>query len=291
MTSRLAVAVLLISLVPACKSLKELIGGQAPDASPAAPVVVADTKITEVTFVRKVPKVGTKVEMATKTAFKFTFEGKIFRESSEDAALFTVQGADEFRVTKAAIEVKQLYTTKQEGTGDEKKSVNPLAGSRFVVSRNDDGKLTALDSGGAKVIPLQLAQIQEHFANVFDAEKTQEFLPKRPVKIGEKLIPSSDAVIKLLGQKDDGNTTIDGVEFILQSATPELATFAVSMTFTQKLNPKIRLRAKLEGTLDVRPKDSAITAIDVKGPLNLLGPSGNDKGTGDLTFKGTETFL
>ncbi|MDB4997539.1 MAG: hypothetical protein JWM74_4971 [Myxococcaceae bacterium] len=282
MTSRLAVAVLLISLVPACKSIKDL-AAQGAEAGATTPSVVADTKITEVTFARKVPKVGTKVDTATKTAFKFTFEGKIYRESSEDAAQVTVQGSDEFRVTKASIEVKQLYTTKQEGTGDEKKSVNPLAGSRFIVSRSDDGKLTALDSGGAKVIPLQLAQIQEHFATVFDADKTQEFLPKRPVKIGEKLIPSSDAVLKLLGQKDDGNTTIDGVEFILQSATPELATFAVTMTFTQKINPKVRLRAKLEGTLDVRPKDSAITSIDVKGPLNLLDPGGNDKGT--------ETFL
>jgi hypothetical protein len=202
-----------------------------------------------------------------------------------------VQAADEFRVTKASIDVKQLYTTKQEGTGDEKKSVNPLVGSRFTVSRGDDGKLSALDSGGAKVIPLQLAQIQEHFATVFDADQTQSFLPKRPVKIGEKLIPSSDACLKLLGQKDDGKTTIDGVEFILQSATPELATFAITMTFTQRIEASVRLRAKLEGTLDVRPRDSAITAIDVKGPLNLLDNGGNDKGTGDLSFKGTESFL
>ena len=237
------------------------------------------------------PKSGTKVNVTNKTSFKFTFEGKVFREVDEDSAQISVQASDEFRVTKATIEVKQLFTTKQEGTGDEKKSVNPLAGSRFIVTRSDDGKLSALDSGGAKVAASQLAQIKEHFGTIFEADKTVEFLPKRPVKISEKLIPSSDAVLKLLGQKDDGNTVIDGVEFILQSGTAQHATFAVSLTFTQKLDPRTRLRAKLAGTLDIRPTDSQISGVSLKGPLTILDAGGNDKGNGDLSIDANATFL
>ena len=288
MIPKLASIVLLVSLLPACQkilqNLAEAEGG-------AADAAVAAAKTDEVTFVRHPPKSGTKVNISTKTSLKFTFEGKVFRDVTEDAAQVSVQASDEFRVTKASIEVKQLFTTKQEGTGDEKKSVNPLAGSRFVVTRNDDGKLSALDSGGTKVAAAQLALIQEHFGTVFEADKTHEFLPKRPVKIGEKLIPSSDAVLKLLGQKDDGSTVIDGVEFILQPSTAERATFAVTLTFTQKADARTRIRAKLSGTLDVRPKDSEITGISLKGPLTLLDPGGNDKGNGDLSIDATATFL
>jgi hypothetical protein len=282
-----ATAVLCLCLLPSCSKILQNLaeaGAAEAGADPAA-------KIDAVTFVRHPPKTGAKVNVSGKTSFKFTFEGKVFREVTEDSAQVSVQASDEFRVTKATIEVKQLFTTKQEGTGDEKKSVNPLAGSRFTVTRNDDGKLSALDSGGAKVAAAQLAQIQEHFGTLFEADKTHEFLPTRPVKIGEKLIPSSDAVLKLLGQKDDGSTVIDGVEFILQSGTADKATFNVTLTFTQKIDPRTRLRAKLAGSLDVRPKDSEISAISLKGPLTLLDPGGNDKGTGDVSIEQTATFL
>jgi hypothetical protein len=53
----------------------------------------------------------------------------------------------------------------------------------------------------------------------------------------------------------------------------------------------MRLRAKLEGTIDVRPKDSAFPNVSLKGPLTLLDAQGNDKGSGELTFTGSETTL
>ena len=192
-------------------------------------------------------------------------------------------------MTKAAIDVKQLFTTKQDGTGDEKKSVNPLSGSRWIVTRNDDGKLSALDSSGGKVAAPQLAQLKENFDGIFQTDKSRDFLPKRAVKIGEKLTPAADAVLSLMGQKDDGTATVDGVEFILQSATKDRATFAVSLTLTLKIDPTIRLRTKLDGTIEVRPKDSEITSVALKGPLTLLDPKGNDKGTGDMSITATES--
>jgi hypothetical protein len=288
MIPKLASAILCLALLPGCNKIIQNLAAEAEAGTKAA---AAEPKTDAVTFVQHPPKSGSKVNIASKTSFKFTVEGKVFREVDEESAQVSVEASDEFRVTKASIEVKQLFTTKQEGSGDEKKSVNPLAGSRFIVTRSDDGKLAALDSGGAKVASAQLAQIKEHFGTVFEADKTVEFLPKRPVKIGEKLIPSSDAVLKLLGQKDDGSTVIDGVEFILQSGAADRAVFAVTLTFTQKIDARTRLRAKLAGTIDVRPKDSQISAISLKGPLTLLDAGGNDKGTGDLSIDATAAFL
>jgi len=255
----------------------------------SAPVAAADAKITEITFVKGVAKTGSKVEVSSKVSSKFTIEGKVYRETTESSATVDIQGADEFRVTKAAIDVKQLFTTKQDGTGDEKKSVNPLSGSRWIVTRNDDGKLSALDSSGGKVAAPQLAQLKENFDGIFQTDKSRDFLPKRAVKIGEKLTPAADAVLSLMGQKDDGTATVDGVEFILQSATKDRATFAVSLTLTLKIDPTIRLRTKLDGTIEVRPKDSEITSVALKGPLTLLDPKGNDKGTGDMSITATES--
>jgi hypothetical protein len=226
-----------------------------------------------------------------KTSFKFTYEGTVSREETETDAAIDVQASDEFRVTKAAIDVKKLTTTKQDGTEHEKRTVSPIAGSRYTVSRTDDGKVTALDSSGSPVAATMLAAIKENFGDVVDRDKTRAFLPKRPVKIGEKLIPSADVVLAIIGQKDDGTATVDGVEFILQSGTKDTSTFNVSMTFTLKADPKLRMRAKLEGTIDIRPKDAMVTAVTLKGPLTLLDPGGNEKGTGDLSFTGTETTL
>lgn len=284
----LTLMVLCLCALPGCKkllqNLAEVEGGA--ETTPSA-----QAALTELTFLRRPPKPGANINVTSKSSVKFTFQGKVFREVNEDSAAVSVQASDEFRVTKAAIDIKQLVTVKQEGSGDEKKSVNPLQGSRFVITRGDDAKLSALDSAGTKVSTPQLALLKEHYGTVFEADKTHEFLPKRPVKIGEKLIPSSDAVLKLLGQKDDGSTVIDGVEFILQSGTIDRAVFAITLTFTQKIDAQTRLRSKLAGTLDVRPKDSEISAISLKGPLTLLDAGGNDKGSGDLAFDSTATFL
>jgi hypothetical protein len=282
---------LLASSLLACKGVKDLIGGEnaagavaSASAAPAAPAAP-----NEVTFVKGVPKAGTKLDQETRTNVKFTFQGKVFRSTEDQKIQVEVQAADDFRVTKAAIDVKELFSTTQEGTGSEKKSVSPLAGSRFVVTRNDDGKLSALDSGGSKVVGGQRTELEKKFATVFERDKTREFLPNRPVKVGEKFIPSSDAVLSMLGQKDDGKSTVDGVEFILSSATADKASFNVSLTFTQKLDGGVRLRAKLEGTIDVRPKDSEVTNVSLKGPLTILDAQGNDKGSGEVSFTGQES--
>lgn len=285
-SAALSIALVLSALL-ACKAKSEG-GSTAPSASVVTAVTAtAPAAPTDVTFAKGVPKAGAKIEQSMKTAFKFTFEGKVFREEDEDVATVEVQAADEFRVTKAAVDVKTLVETKQEGSDSEKRSVNPLAGSRYVLSRTDDGKFSALSSAGSPVAASVLAQLDKEYGEVVQQDKRRDFLPTRPVKIGEKLIPSSDAVLKLLDQKDDGSVVIDGVEFILASTAGDKATFNVSMTFTLKLDSKTRLRSKLDGTVDVRPKDAMITGLSLKGPLTILDAGGNEKGTGDMSFVGS----
>ena len=280
MKTRALCVVAVVMALSSCKIKGDAVGS---DAAATA------TPSSDITFVKATPKPGTKLTAANKMHMKFTFGGKVFRETEEQTVTVDVQASDEFRVTKAALDVKELFSTKQEGTGDEKKSVNPLAGSRFVVTRTDDGKLSALDSGGGKVGAAQLKELHDHYADVFEKDKAAEFLPNRPLKIGEKLVPSTDSVLDMIGIKDDGKTTVDGVEFILKSATADQAEFAVSFTFTQKIDGGLRLRAKLEGTIGVNPKGSRITTVSLKGPLTILDGKGDDKGSGDLSLTGTET--
>jgi hypothetical protein len=286
---------LLVSVLLACKGAQDLLGGASsasqPSAAPATQAATPTAPATpgEVTFVKSVPKAGAKATAASNTTLKFTFQGKVFRSTEVGSLAVDVQGSDEFRVTKAALDVKELYSTNQEGSGTEKKSVSPLAGSRFIVTRADDGKLSALDSSGNKLARAQMAEIEKNYRSIFERDKSREFLPNRPVKVGEKLIPAADAVLGLLGLKDDGSSTIDGVEFILSSATADNATFNVSLTLTQKIPGGMRLRAKLDGTMDVRPRDTTFSNVSLRGPITILDGQGNDKGNGELSFTGTET--
>lgn len=283
--SALASIAFFIGVLLACKGTESTT-----TTASSASAVVAPPKLTEITFVKAIPKPGTKIDATVKSAFKFTLAGKMYRNEEETVTTTEVQSSDAFRVTKAAIDVKTLVSTNQEGTDAEKRSVNPLAGSRYVVSRSDDGKLSALDASGSPVAAPLLAQIKDHFGDVVDKDKSRDFIPSRPVKLGEKLIPAGDVVLKILGSKDDGSTTIDGVEFILDNAsTNDKATFNVSMTFTTKLPAQMRLRSKLDGTIDIHPKDTEITAVTLKGPLTILDSSGNEKGTGDMSFTGTQS--
>jgi hypothetical protein len=270
----------------ACKALKK-----EQDPTPVTtPTVVAPAAPTDLTFSNIVPKAPTKATASRRTNTKFTMDGKVYRDTSVMEGSFEVQASDEFRVTKATLDVKELYTTSQQGDGAEKKTVSPLAGSRYTVTRSDDGKLTALDSSGTKVAASQVKLIKDEFGSGWEKNETGAFLPDRPVKIGEKIMPASDSVLKMLEIKDDGKTTFDGVEFILQSGTPERASFDVAMTMTQKLGAGLRLRAKLKGKIDIKPAGNWLLAVDLKGPMTLVDAGGKEKGTGDATVTATQTY-
>lgn len=260
-----------------------------PAAASAAPVASAPAAPTEVTFVKKVPSAGLKAAFVRKTATKFTMGETALRESTVMEAVFEVKASDEFRVTKGGVEVKELYTTSQDGSGTEKKSVSPLAGSSYVISRSDDGKLAALGSNGDPVSAATLKLISEEYGSFFEKSRDAEFLPDRALKLDEKLMPASDTMLSALGIKDDGSTVIDGTEFFLKKIEADKASFDVSLTMTQKASG-MRVRAKLKGQLDVRPDGAWIVGIDLKGPLTILDAKGDEKGSGELSITATQTL-
>src|SRR5687768_7206982 len=155
---RVATAIACVGALLACKALKRESQQSAPAATASAAAPAAPTDIA---FTTVVPKNGTKVSTSHQTNSKFTMDGKVYRNNSATSVTFDVQSSDEFRVTKAALDVKELYTITQEGAASEKKTVNPLAGSRYTVTRSDDGTLSALDSNGVKVPASQLKLIKE----------------------------------------------------------------------------------------------------------------------------------
>jgi len=287
----------LVSSLLGCKAFSKLTedgadkGEATAAASAAAPPSAAPAAPSELVFTKKVPKPGIKGATTRKTASKFTMSGKTFRENSFMQGDFVVKESDEFRVTKASVDVKELYTTSQEGTGSEKRSVSPLAGSSYIVTRAEDGKLSAQDSGGNKVPAATLKLIKDEFGSSFEKNQDAAFLPDRPLKLEEKLMPASDSMLRALGIKDDGNTVIDGTEFFLRSTADGKAKFDATMTMTQKIpGAGLRVRAKLSGNLEMVTDGAWIVAIDLKGPITILDGSGNEKGTGDLSIVGTQTF-
>lgn len=143
-STRLAVlgsAVVVVGVLLACKGRSENNTTTVTSATASTP------PSTDVNFTITVPKAGAKFDRTQKTSVKFTFQGKTYRDETDQSSSIEVQSADEFRVTKASVDVKKLVKTTQEGTGEEKRSVNPIAGSRWVISKGDDGKLVALNSG------------------------------------------------------------------------------------------------------------------------------------------------
>jgi len=286
---------LLLSTLLGCKlfsnstddnSAKAEASAPAPAAAPSAPQAAS-----EVAFQRKVPKAGIKASLTRKTSSKFTMAGKTFRESSFMQSEFLVKESDEFRITKGSIDVKELYTTSQQGTDSEKRSVSPLAGSSYVVTRAEDGKLSAQDTGGNTVPAATLKLIKDEYASSFEKNQDAAFLPDRPLKLEEKLMPASDAMLKTVGIKDDGNTLIDGTEFFLRSAADGKASFDVTMTMTQKIpGAGLRVRSKLTGKLEMQIDGAWVVGFDLKGPVTILDGSGNEKGSGELGIVATQTF-
>src|SRR5678815_4057358 len=97
--SALASLVVMIGVLLACKGTETTTTTTVSSAS----AVVAPPKLTEVSFVKAIPKPGTKIDASLKTAFKFTLAGKMYRNEEETVTTTEVQSADAFRVTKAAI--------------------------------------------------------------------------------------------------------------------------------------------------------------------------------------------
>jgi hypothetical protein len=273
-----------VSALLACKTSDKQ---QSQSQGVSAPIAAASN---EVSFKRMVPKAGTKSTVSRKSTTKFTMSGKVYRETSVLDAAWEVKASDEFRITKASIDVKELFKTSQEGTGTEKKSVSPISGSSYVVTRYDDGTLGAQDSNGNKVAASLVKLIKEEFGSSFEKNQDAAFIPDRPVKLEEKLVPSSDVMLGMLGIKDDGNSLVDGTEFFLKSSTGSRATFDASMTMTQKVGSGMRVRAKLKGKFELQPEGAWLVAVDLTGPLTILDGTGKEKGTGDLTFVATQTF-
>lgn len=276
----------LIAALLACKSSDK----PSTETQPVAPGVAPVAAAGEVTFTRVVPKAGTKATVTRKTNMKFTMSGKVVRETTTAGSVFLVKSSDDFRITRAEIDVKELYTTSQEGTGAEKKSVSPLAGSRYVVTRYDDGNLGAVDGGGSKVASTTLKLIKDEFGGVFEKSNDGAFLPDRPVKLEEKLTPSSDALLKTLGLKDDGKAVFDGAEFFLRKSEAAHATFDTTMTLTQDIGSGMRLRVKFKGDLVLRPDVTWATSVELKGPLTLLDRKGDEKGSGEFSLSINQTF-
>jgi hypothetical protein len=241
-------------------------------------------------FRPKIPSAGTSSTVTRSVALMLGMGNQSYRQNSFDKFKLTVKAADDFRITKALIEVQEKYETKQDGNAAEKKTVSPLAGGKFVVSRDDAGKVSAVDGEGAAVSAAQVKLLGEDYADLLKKDTLGSFLPDHPIKLGEKLSPSASSLMQMLDIKDDGKTTLDGIEFVFTSMDTGSAHFSMAFTLTMGLAGGLRMRAKLSGQLTVQTATVWLVGASLSGPVIVLDGKGNEKGKGDMKFTADQTF-
>lgn len=255
-------------------------------ASVAAPPAATDS----VTFSSRVPPPGTGASFTTEFDLKVTERGKVTRFQEREQAELEVKANDGFRITGLVIEVRDKVEIEQDGTRPEKRTTSPLAGSTYIMTRGADGKLAATTPGGAPIAPALRKLLVDAYGDRFEKDTTGAFLPNRPVKLGEKLFPASASMLGMLGIKDDGKTTFEGTEFLLEEVTDGIAVFHVEMLMTVKMPAARRLRAKLSGKMRFLVDGTWTTGINLSGPLTVVDSLGNEKADGSWTMKATQTF-
>ncbi len=245
---------------------------------------------SEVTFKPKIPPPGTSSTVTRSLGLKLTMGKNAYRQNTFEKFKLTVKAADDVRITKALLDIEEKYETKQEGVAAEKKTVSPLAGSKFIVSRDDAGKVTAIEPDGTAATPSQVKLLEEDFAGIFKKDTVGAFLPDRPLKLGEKLNPSASSLMQMMEMKDDGKTTVDGIEVIFTSVDGGNARFSMAFTLTLGLTGGLRLRAKLNGQLALQTATVWLVSAALSGPVTVLDGKGDEKGRGDMKLGIDQTF-
>jgi hypothetical protein len=291
MMDRCVPAIAFLCCVAALLACKRNDSSPAPSATAAsAAAQPAAVAANEVTFTAKVPKAGRTSTIARDLSLSLTMGGKVYRQTEHRRYKVTVKAADDIRVTRALLDIEEMFETEQEGTRTEKKTVSPLAGFKFIASRDDAKKLTAVDPDGAPVSKSLVKALDKDYADTFEKNTLGAFLPNRALKLGEKLNPSESDVMKTLGIKDDGKTSLDGIEFILKSAQAGNATFQIALTWTSKLSAVRRMRAKLAGQLTLQTATVWLVAFELQGPVTVLDSKGKEQGKGTMKFKVDQAF-
>jgi hypothetical protein len=274
----------------ACKQAEEAAPAPVTSAASSA-AVAAPAAMQEVTFVVRLPEpVGTKARLVSDFTMKLTSRGQVTRMAEHEESMTEVKAADGFRVTSLLVDVRDRYEQKQEGTKAEERTVSPLAGSSFVLSRAADGKLSATDGGGRIVTGKQLELLQKGYGDRLEKDPTAEFLPKRPLKLGEKLYPASSTMLRMMRIADDGKTSFESTEFLLESATGGIATFHVELSMVTMLPGSQRLRARLSGEMRFLLDGAWGKQVDLTGPLTVVDARGTEQADGTFSLKATVDY-
>lgn len=258
----------------------------APEAVASATATTAappDPSAKAVTFTRRVPAPGSKAKQTRDLGFQLSRAGNAMRHTAHDVIEYEVKRADALRITQAGLVVDELYEANQQGDDAEEKTVNPLSGKRFVVTRKADGRLSAHDPAGEALSDDAQASLEERYGGLFDADKIGAFLPARPIAFGEKLTPTRAALLEMMQiDEDDRDTSIDDVDFTLTSAENDQARFNVGMTMTWTMGGELRMRAKLAGSASLDTATSRLRALRLAGPVVVLDGKGAQVGTGQF---------
>jgi len=243
----------------------------------------AEKKDDGLTIKVKAPAVGDKVEEKMKNDLSVSLEidmgGKKTSEFTEVESTdkkIEALAVDGNAITKAKVTYAE-HTKANTEDGKEKKKPKSLLDGKTYVLELKDGKVIATDEKGKKLPKPEEDAVLKKNHHFGKADPFLEGMPKKPIKVGDKVESLAKALEEHFKAEDDGkdpfevtDTTVK-LESIEKDGSDQIGVFSVTLTLQSPKSSKdpVALKFVLKGNTKVRAKDGFTTAIDLKGPVTM----------------------
>ncbi len=185
------------------------------------------------------------------------------RRRKGDVALLEVKG-ERIEAVRARYAAECFDTEKADGAPEEKKE-SALAGQAVTVRRQAGAEASV--EGPASLDADAKKEARELVA------PSDGFLPKKPVKVGDRWVADEKAVVRLLnlGPEDRG-TLRSKLKEVRDVAGRRTAVIEVALVVNQK-NDSMKVALDLEGSVQVDVETGWTVSVELDGPLTISGES------------------
>lgn len=293
------VVFVLLCALSACKS-------QSSSDKPAIKAEPSAKVAGDLTITPRMPAVGTKWQETRKNQMKLTMTidiGAAKQTATLDDRETTIEksevlGVEGKLVTKKKVTYAEKTKFETENGKDKPMVASPLGGRTYVLTWAD-GKVQVSDESGKSVSAEEDELVRKSHASFGKPDPLFEGMPEGALHIGDDVPKLKAAIQENLTASDDGKEKPDfHVESVklasIERGTDTIGVFDVVITVQTPSTSKdpFGMKADLKGTMRIRAKDGWLTAMDLKGPLELSGrdPSYNVSGKGEMTMSFTNVY-
>lgn len=188
-------------------------------------------------------------------------------------------------ITKLKISYPSI-TIKETVAGKAKDKPTPTVGKTYLVTREGDTLKVTYEDGSAPS-PEEIKVVQKGNRSVGRPDPMDRLLADHVWKVGEKFALSPEQLAELnKNMGGDGEPSLAGMSFTLQTADDAVATMAMTMDLAVK-NPEGEMTFTLAGTAKVDRKTGRQLEINATGPFTA---NVKVKMTGTMTMKTTHVY-